>query len=89
MKNSIFLIALIFSSLAFGRDTYVKGYVKKDGTYVQPHFRSAPNDTKFDNYSTKGNINPYTGKEGTVDPYSYSGSFRSWDNERNDSNDED
>jgi len=27
-----------------------------------------PNSTKLDNYSTKGNVNPYTGKPGTVDP---------------------
>jgi len=50
-------------------DDYVKGYVKKDGTYVAPHMRSSPNSTKADNWSTKGNYNPYTGKEGTKDPY--------------------
>jgi hypothetical protein len=27
--------------------------------------RSAPNGTKADNWSSKGNVNPYTGKEGT------------------------
>jgi hypothetical protein len=47
---------------------YVKPHVKKDGTYVPPSHRKAPNASKFDNYSTKGNVNPYTGKEGTVDP---------------------
>jgi hypothetical protein len=48
---------------------HVKGYTRKDGTYVPPHDRTAPNDTKLDNWSTKGNINPETGKPGTVDPY--------------------
>jgi len=48
---------------------YVKGYTKKDGTYVAGYWRSSPNDTMLDNYSTKGNINPYTGKAGTIDPY--------------------
>lgn len=47
----------------------VKGYFKKDGTYVAPHVRSSPNSTPTDNYSTKGNFNPYTGENGTVDPY--------------------
>lgn len=47
----------------------VKGYFKKNGTYVQPYYRSDPNKSKFDNYSTKGNINPYTGKKGTVNPF--------------------
>lgn len=49
----------------------VKGYTRKDGTYVAPHYRSSPNSSKLDNYSTQGNYNPYTGKRGTVNPYSY------------------
>jgi len=44
---------------------YVKGYTRRDGTYVAPHYRSNPNGTKQDNYSTYGNANPYTGKKGT------------------------
>ena len=43
----------------------VKGHVKKDGTYVQPHHATNPNSTQKDNYSSKPNVNPYTGKEGT------------------------
>ncbi len=55
----------LFSSVVFAKDTYVKGYVRKDGKYVEPHFRSE-SDGKFENnYSTKGNTNPYTGKKGT------------------------
>ncbi|MGO8969005.1 MAG: hypothetical protein ACLQDQ_05475 [Myxococcaceae bacterium] len=46
----------------------VRGYEKKDGTYVAPHTQTAPNATKADNYSTKGNVNPYTGKKGTKNP---------------------
>ena len=42
-----------------------RGYVKKStGKYVMPHYKSAPNRTKNDNWSTKGNVNPYTGKKG-------------------------
>ncbi len=52
-----------------GGDVSVRGHTRKDGTYVQPHHRKAPNSSKLDNYSTKGNVNPYTGKEGTVDPF--------------------
>jgi len=40
-------------------DVYVQGYYRKDGTYVRPHMRSAPNGTKRDNFSYKGNTNPY------------------------------
>ena len=52
-----------------GGDVSVRGHTRKDGTYVKPHMRTAPNSSKQDNYSTKGNVNPYTGKEGTVDPF--------------------
>lgn len=45
--------------------THVKSYVKKSGTYVASHYRSTANHTKIDNWSTKGNYNPYTGKKGT------------------------
>ena len=43
----------------------VKGYYKKNGTYVQPHVRSSPDRSVSNNWSTKGNTNPYTGTEGT------------------------
>jgi hypothetical protein len=48
---------------------YVKGYMRKDGTYVQGHYRSKANNSKWDNYSAKGNYNPYTGKTGKTSPY--------------------
>jgi hypothetical protein len=50
-------------------DKSVKGYTKKDGTYVEPHHKTDPNTRKDDNFSSKGNTNPYTGKKGYVDPY--------------------
>jgi hypothetical protein len=46
-------------------NTYVRGYTRKDGTYVAPYYRTSPNKTQSDNYSTYGNYNPYTGKTGT------------------------
>jgi hypothetical protein len=51
-----------------GGRTHVKGHMKKNGTYVAPHDRTAPNKTKTDNWSTKGNVNPETGKAGTKSP---------------------
>jgi hypothetical protein len=47
----------------------VKGSTRSNGTYVEPHQRTAPNKTKSDNWSTKGNTNPNTGKKGTKNPY--------------------
>lgn len=52
-----------------GGNTHVKGYVKKNGTYVAPHTKTSPDKSKTNNWSSKGNSNPYTGKEGTKDPY--------------------
>lgn len=49
--------------------TYVKPHITKNGTLVEGHYRSDANSTKTDNYSSQGNVNPYTGKSGTVDPY--------------------
>ena len=70
MKTMMILATVAFFALpATAKDHAVKGYVKKDGTYVAPTVASNPNTTKVDNYSSKGNINPATGKEGTVDPY--------------------
>lgn len=45
------------------------GYVTKSGTYVAPHYQTAPNTAKTDNWSSKPNVNPYTGRPGTKDPY--------------------
>ena len=46
----------------------VQGYINQNGTYVQPYERTAPNNTQMDNYSTRGNQNPYTGAYGTRAP---------------------
>lgn len=43
----------------------VKGYVKKDGTYVAPSHATNPDKDTKNNYSHTGNVNPYTGKVGT------------------------
>lgn len=45
--------------------TYVNGYTKSNGTYVQGHYRSTQNSTNHDNYSSSGNYNPYTGTTGS------------------------
>jgi hypothetical protein len=44
------------------------GYTTNHGTYVQPHQATNPNNTQFDNYGTRGNVNPYTGNVGTRNP---------------------
>ncbi|ENU19713.1 hypothetical protein F994_01643, partial [Acinetobacter bohemicus ANC 3994] len=58
-----FLTLIIFSSSLLA-DVKVKGYYRKDGTYVQPHYRSNPDGNFYNNWSTSGNVNPYTGEYG-------------------------
>ena len=43
----------------------VKGYTTKRGTYVAPHRQSNSDGTQRNNWSTKGNTNPSTGRAGT------------------------
>jgi len=47
---------------------HVRSYVTKRGTYVAPHRQTNPDHSKLNNWSSKGNVNPYTGKPGTKDP---------------------
>lgn len=65
----VIVIAFFIVAEAFANDTYVNPYFRKDGTYVPGHHRSTPDGNKMNNYSTQGNVNPYTGKPGYVDPY--------------------
>jgi hypothetical protein len=67
----------LFALTTFAQNyTYVGGYTRSNGTYVQGHYRTLPNNTRDDNWSTIGNINPFTGAAGTKprDSY-YSSSF--------------
>ena len=59
----------VFSPVClFAQDTFVRGYTRSDGSYVQPHYRTERNSTQYDNYSTEGNTNPYNGRQGYVVP---------------------
>ena len=68
MKKLLAILLLLITQYTFAQKR-TKGYTKKNGTYVAPHHKTKSNKSKHDNYSTKGNTNPYTGKKGTVDPY--------------------
>jgi hypothetical protein len=70
MKIFIYMLIIItgISYSAKAQDTYVDGYYRNNGTYVQPHYRSAPNNNPSDNYSAQGNINPYVNGIGRKKP---------------------
>ena len=64
-----FVLAIGTCSAVFADGSHnVKGHTNKDGTYVAPHKQTNPDKSRANNWSTKGNTNPYTGKKGTVDP---------------------
>ncbi len=73
MKKQLLAAVLVggFASSAAIADTYVNSYTRADGTYVQGHMRSGADGNRTNNWSTRGNTNPYTGQAGTRDPYSY------------------
>ncbi len=45
--------------------SHVHGYYRSNGTYVSPHYRSGRDGYHNNNWSVRGNVNPYTGKSGT------------------------
>ncbi len=51
-----------------GSDVWVDSYYQSDGTFVKGYWKSAANNTTLDNFSTIGNVNPYTGKPGYQRP---------------------
>lgn len=63
------LLAIALCAFAVGASAAgshrVSGHVTKKGTYVAPSHATNPNKSTRDNYSHKGNVNPYSGKAGT------------------------
>lgn len=68
MKFVLMLLLAVLVGSAFAEQS-VRGYTRKDGTYVPQHMRSSPDDDRSNNWSSRGNVNPYTGERGYVDPY--------------------
>lgn len=65
MKKTLLAVLLLTSTVAFaGGHHSVSGYTRSDGTYVQPHVQSNPDQYRNNNYSSQGNYNPNTGQTG-------------------------
>ena len=71
LKKVLVFLCMLFVCNSVIAATYVKPHVTKNGKIVKGHYRSKANKTKLDNYSTKGNVNPYTRKKGTTKPYKF------------------
>ena len=73
MKKLIAVMAFMAASIGFTQaQTWVNGYYNSYGTYVNGYYRTQSNNTNWDNWSTVGNSNPYTGSYGSrAQDYSY------------------
>jgi hypothetical protein len=60
--------SLPYTSGATGSPQYVNGYMTSAGVYVPGYYRTAADSTTANNYSTRGNVNPFTGAPGTRSP---------------------
>jgi hypothetical protein len=68
IASVLFLMGLQFSNAQTGY-TYVNGYYSSyNNSFVEGHFRTLPNNTNWDNWSTSGNYNLFTGSTGYVAP---------------------
>lgn len=77
MRSIAFILAIAALAGTADAQRYTRGYVTRNGTYVAPHYSSTPNSTRLDNWSTRGNVNPYTGQVGTRNPYPSLNSYSS------------
>ena len=75
MRLAAIIIPMVLISFSFSAfaDVSVRGYTRQNGTYVQPSHRSNPDGNPNNNWSTKGNTNPYTGREGSKEPQQNNG----------------
>src|SRR4051794_13739947 len=64
MRCALVVLALGFGADSLLADNYTRPYVRRDGTVVEGHYSTEPNQYRFDNYSGRGNTNPYTGERG-------------------------
>lgn len=52
MKPKMFaalLVVLVAVPMTATAGSYIRGYTKKDGTYVAPHYRSSPDAYRYNN----------------------------------------
>lgn len=71
MKRTLLVLSLLALLAGAAHADYVNGYTRSNGTYVQGYHRSHADGNIYNNYSTRGNVNPYTGQAGTVNPNTY------------------
>ena len=72
MKKIIIAIAaFVFFGASQANAEWVRGYVRRDGTYVAPHQRTTPDHNPYNNYDFPGNYNPNNGRITPGNPDTY------------------
>jgi len=71
LKIILTILLSFFIIFTLDAQVKVKGYFRKDGTYVKSHYRSLPDGNPYNNWSYPGNTNPYTGKTAIGNPDTY------------------
>ena len=61
--------AVLFTAPAFAQGIVQHRGYWNGGTYVAPHYQTAPDGNRGNNWGTQGNVNPYTGRPGTLPIY--------------------
>jgi hypothetical protein len=57
-----------WDGVAMAQGVYHDGYTTQRGTYVAPHYQSAPDHSYNNNWGVSPNVNPYNGQPGTRQP---------------------
>ena len=71
-KTCVLGVAVLLSWFAVAQaQVSVEPYTRNDGTFVGGHYRSNPDGNPYNNWSYPGNVNPYTGRQGTGEPNKY------------------
>ena len=68
MKTTMAILLATATSCLAQNYHYQNGGYRQNGTYEQGHYQTNPNDSRYDNWSSRGNTNPITGNPGTVNP---------------------
>jgi len=81
--KQILAILLIFTSLFFicsstVEAVWIRGYYRRDGTYVSPHYRSNPNGLRYDNYSWRWDQPLYNQSYGRYNTYRWNTPSWEW-----------
>ena len=79
LLSVLFVSAISLTCLSESRaDVFVRSYFRSNGTYVRSHYRTSPDRSFYNNWSSYPNVNRYTGRRGTLRYPSYTPRFRSY-----------